>query len=93
MMVPMADFMNHLPVDTTFDVYSKVHLGKPRKTKEFGEGVLEQEPEEVRGRKKKSKMHIDYSMLFSKEFLEDIDPEKEIYVKGVPDTQKPTRSL
>lgn len=29
MMVPMADFMNHLPVDTTFDVFSKTYLGKP----------------------------------------------------------------
>ena len=23
MMVPLADFMNHLPIDTNYDVYSK----------------------------------------------------------------------
>jgi hypothetical protein len=59
MMVPMCDFQNHLPIDTSFDVYPY-----PKKSEKTN--------------------HTDFSIIYSKEFLEDLDPEEELKIKGVP---------
>jgi hypothetical protein len=73
MMVPLADFMNHLPIDTQFGVYDKlshsvkntVLSGESRKAEE------KKEQEDFQG--------VDYSLVYSqnptdKAFLEDLDP-------------------
>ena len=57
MMVPFADFLNHLPIDTQFEVFNLKHSN----TK-----------------------HTDFTSLYAKQFLEDIDPELEIKIKGCP---------
>jgi len=60
MMVPFADFLNHLPIDTQFEVFNLHHSG-PK--------------------------HSDFSMLYPKQFLEDLDPELEMKIKGCPKSQ------
>ena len=60
MMVPFADFLNHLPIDTQFEVFNLHHSG-PK--------------------------HSDFSTLYSKQFLEDLDPELEMKIKGCPKSQ------
>ena len=60
MMVPFADFLNHLPLDTQFEVFNLMHSN----TKQ-----------------------TDFSQLYSKKFLEDLDPELEIKIKGCPKVQ------
>lgn len=57
MMVPMVDYLNHLPVDTSVSMFNLDH-SKNRKT--------------------------DYRMLFKQEFIESLDPEMEMKVKGQP---------
>lgn len=57
MMVPFADFMNHLPIDTQFEVFNLQYT--PTKNTNF-------------------------SNIFTKKFLEEIDAEQEIKIKGCP---------
>lgn len=64
MMVPLADFMNHLPIDTSYNVYSKsCHEAKQsvaasRTTSSF-----------------RPDKRTDYSAAYAKEFKEDsLDP-------------------
>jgi hypothetical protein len=57
MMVPFADFLNHLPIDTQFEVFNLQH---------------------------QNAKHTDFSVLYPKKFLEDLDPELEIKIKGCP---------
>lgn len=56
-MVPFADFLNHLPIDTQFEVFNLQH---------------------------QNAKHTDFSVLYPKKFLEDLDPELEIKIKGCP---------
>ena len=64
MMVPLADFMNHLPIDTSYDVYSK-------QSHEVKKTVNSQKTESSSKANKKT----DYSAVYAKEFKEDsIDP-------------------
>lgn len=64
MMVPFADFMNHLPVDTSYDVYSK-------HSHEVMKSVNSQKTESSNHGNKKT----DYSAIYVKEFKEDqLDP-------------------
>lgn len=72
MMVPMADFMNHLPIDTSYDVYSKV-------THEVRQTVNgEKTHASAEGDKR-----TDYSSLYVKEFAEDaLDPACQALIKG-----------
>lgn len=55
MMVPLVDYLNHLPVDTIVSMYNLYH-SKEKNT--------------------------DFRMLFKKEFIESLDPELEIKVRG-----------
>lgn len=57
MMVPFADFLNHLPIDTQFEVFNLQHsIAK----------------------------HTDFSQIYTKKFIEDLDPELEIKIRGCP---------
>lgn len=58
MMVPMADFMNHLPIDTSNDCFNKDFPNR--------------------------KVNVDHSSLYPKEFLENLDPESELIIRGAP---------
>lgn len=58
MMVPLADFMNHLPVDTSFDVFNRDYPNKSN--------------------------NVDYSSMFTSQYLADLDPEIEMKIKGTP---------
>lgn len=68
----MADFMNHLPIDTSYDVYSKV-------THEVRQTVNgEKTHASAEGDKR-----TDYSALYVKEFAEDaLDPHCQALIKG-----------
>ena len=79
MMVPMADFMNHLPIDTSYDVYSK-HSHEVRQS--------------VNGEKTQSRKtgdkKTDYSAIYKKEFAEDaLDPQFTAKIKGQLGKKKP----
>ena len=64
MMVPLADFMNHLPIDTSYDVYSK-------QSHEVKQSVNGEKTHSTFKPDKKT----DYSAIYVKEFAEDaIDP-------------------
>ena len=72
MMVPLADFMNHLPIDTNYDVYSK----NSHEVKQSING------EKTQARKTGDKK-TDYSQLYKKEFAEDsVDPHYTATIKG-----------
>ena len=72
MMVPLADFMNHAPVDTSYDVYSKQeHAVKQSVNSEKTQSTF------VPNKK------TDYSAIYKKEFAEDsIDPHYQALIKG-----------
>jgi len=55
MMVPMVDFLNHLPVDTQVSMFNLQH-SKDKNT--------------------------DYRIVFKKEFIEQLDPESDIKIRG-----------
>ena len=72
MMVPLADFMNHLPIDTAYDVYSK--QSHEVKQSVNGEKTLSSF---------KPDKKTDYSAIYTKEFAEDaIDPHYQALIKG-----------
>lgn len=60
-MVPFADFLNHLPVDTQFEIFNLQH-SQPKNT--------------------------DFSLIYSKKFAGELDPELEIKIKGYPKSVK-----
>ena len=63
MMVPLADFQNHLPVDTQYGVYSKeLHASK-------------QSINSAKTEESKDNLKVDFSGVYTKEFLEELDPE------------------
>ena len=63
MMVPFADFLNHLPIDTNYDVYSK-HFHEAKSS------VNSAKTSSSRANRK-----TDFSGLYSKKYLEDeLDP-------------------
>ena len=71
MMVPFADFMNHLPVDTSYDVYSK----------HFHQAKLSVNSAKTMSSKENRK--TDFSGVYTKKFLEDeLDPEYQALIKG-----------
>ena len=70
MMVPMADFQNHLPVDTQYDVFSKeAHASKSSVNS-------------AKTEKNKGNLKVDFSAVYSKQFMEDLDPEYQAMIKG-----------
>ena len=76
MMVPLADYMNHLPVDTQFGVYSKEQHKIKNKVNPSQARSPSEEKKEV---KEEDESAIDYSLIYKsaadKAFLEDLDPE------------------
>ena len=70
MMVPLADFLNHLPIDTQFGVYSKrTHQIKSKVDSNEDRKALKRIQDGV-------EKNIDYSILYrDKAFLEDLEPE------------------
>ena len=72
MMVPFADFMNHTPIDTTYDVYSKQeHTVKQTINSEKTQSSF------------KANKKTDYSAVYKKEFAEDqLDPHYQALIKG-----------
>lgn len=72
MMVPLADFMNHLPIDTSYDVYSK-------RSHEVKQSVNSEKTHSSFVPNKKT----DYSAIYVKEFKEDsLDPHFQALIKG-----------
>jgi len=72
MMVPLADFMNHLPIDNDYNVYSK---------------QSHEEKQSVNSAKTQSSFKpskkTDFSAIYKKEFAEDsIDPHYQALIKG-----------
>jgi len=77
MMVPLADFLNHLPIDTQFGVYSK-------RTHQIKSKVDSNEDrKKVDRRGNGVEKNIDYSIVYrDKAFLEDLDPEVHAKICG-----------
>ena len=72
MMVPLADFMNHLPIDTSYDVYSK-HEHKVKQSVNGEKTLSTFKPDKK----------TDYSAIYVKEFAEDsLDPHYKALIKG-----------
>ena len=74
MMVPLADFMNHLPIDTQFGVYDKISHTIKSKV-DSGESRKLDIPLPA---KSSHENDVDYSLVYSKPedktFIEDLDP-------------------
>lgn len=66
MMVPMVDYLNHMPVDTTIGLFNLKHTQSDQNK-------------------------TDFSLLFKKEFLDDVDPATEVKIKGVRPLAKYSR--
>ena len=76
MMVPLADCQNHLPVDTHYDVYSKdLHISK-------------QSVNSARTQKFNGNLRVDFSQLYTKKFIEELDPEYQAIIKGQTSKKK-----
>ena len=72
MMVPLADFMNHLPIDTDYDVYSK-------RTHSVKQSVNSEKTVSSSTGSKKT----NYSAIYVKEFAEDsLDPHTKASIRG-----------
>ena len=71
MMVPFADFLNHLPIDTNYDVYSKhFHMAKASVNS-------------AKTQSSKENNKTDFSALYTKKFIEDeLDPEYQALIRG-----------
>lgn len=72
MMVPLADFMNHLPIDNDYNVYSKM-----------SHSVMQSVNSEKTASSKRGSKKTDYSAIYTKEFQEDsLDPHCQALIKG-----------
>ena len=72
MMVPLADFMNHLPIDNDYNVYSK-------QSHEAKQSINSEKTSSTFVPSKKT----DYSAVYKKEFAEDaIDPHCKAMIRG-----------
>lgn len=73
MMVPLADFMNHLPIDNEYNVYSK-------QSHEVKQTINSQKTSSKIGQGNRK---TNYSAIYKKEFAEDsLDPHKQALIKG-----------